>query len=75
MLVAKDYLKFLLTGEKATDYAEASGTLLFDVAKEAWSEAAFDYFQIPREYFPRLAPSDEIIGTVSREAGSLDGHP
>ncbi len=39
VLVAKDYLKYLLTGEKATDYAEASGTLLFDVAKEAWSRS------------------------------------
>jgi xylulokinase len=75
VLVAKDYLKFLLTGEKATDYAEASGTLLFDVGKEAWSEAAFDYFQIPRDFFPRAAPSDKIIGTVSREAAAWTGIP
>lgn len=75
VLVAKDYLKYLLTGEKATDYAEASGTLLFDVGKEAWSEAAYDYFQISRDCFPRAAPSDEIVGVVSREAAEWTGIP
>lgn len=75
VLVAKDYLKYLLTGEKATDYAEASGTLLFDVGKEAWSDAAYDYFQIPRDFFPRAAPSDEIVGTVSKTAAEWTGIP
>jgi xylulokinase len=75
VLVAKDYLKFLLTGEKRIDFSEASGTLLFDNAKETWSAAAFDSFQIPPEYFPRLGPSDEIIGTVSREAAAWTGIP
>ncbi len=75
VLVAKDYLKYLLTGEKVTDYAEASGTLVFDVGKEAWSAAAFDLFQIPQEMFPRLAPSDEIIGTVTRAAAEWTGIP
>ncbi len=75
VLIAKDYLKFLLTGQKVTDYAEASGTLLFDVSKEAWSEAAFDFFQIPRAYFPRLAPSDEIIGAITRDACAWTGIP
>jgi xylulokinase len=75
VLVAKDYLKYLLTGEKVIDYAEASGTLLFNVAQETWSEAAFDYFQIPPRLFPRLAPSDEIIGTLSHQAAKWTGIP
>lgn len=75
VLVAKDYLKFLLTGKMFTDYAEASGTLLFDVKNQSWSQAAFDYFGIPQEYFPRVAPSDEVIGYVTKEAAQLTGLP
>ena len=73
ILVAKDYLKFLLTGVMVTDYAEASGTLLFDVKHETWSQAAFNFFGIPREYFPKALPSDEVIGYVTEEAAELSG--
>jgi xylulokinase len=73
ILVAKDYLKYRLTGEMVTDFAEASGTLVFDVQKECWSQEAFDFFGIPRQVYPQALPSDEIIGTVSAEAGRLTG--
>ncbi len=73
VLVAKDYLKYRLTGRKVTDFAEASGTLLFDVVKETWSDAAFSYFGIPRNFFPDVLPSDEIIGAVSKEAARITG--
>ncbi len=62
ILVAKDFIKFRLTGQQVTDYAEASGTLLFDVEKRAWSDRLFDLFGIPRARFPAVLPSDEIIG-------------
>jgi xylulokinase len=75
ILVAKDYLKFLLTGVMVTDYAEASGTLLFDVKKEIWSQKAFDYFGIPRDYFPEVQPSDVVIGSISEEAARQTGLP
>jgi xylulokinase len=55
------------------DYAEASGTLLFDVVKETWSDKLFDLFGIPREYFPELAPSDVIMGKVSEAAAQITG--
>ena len=56
ILIAKDYLKYLLTGEKAIDYAEASGTLLFNVAKEAWSDEAFQAISRSRAaFFPQAA--------------------
>ncbi len=73
ILVAKDYLKYRLTGVKAIDYAEASGTLLFNVGKEAWSQEAFDYFGISRSLFPDVLPSDTIIGRVSRLASEQTG--
>lgn len=73
ILVAKDYLKFKLTGQMVTDYAEASGTLLFDVQKEKWSETAFNIFGIPKDYFPEVLPSDALIGTISTEASKATG--
>ncbi len=79
ILVAKDYLKYRLTGVKATDFAEASGTLLFDVRNERWSTAAFDYFGISLDLFPPVGPSDKIIGSttrqVSQETGLKQGIP
>jgi len=73
ILVAKDFIKFRLTGQMVTDYSEASGTLLFDVEKRAWSDAMFDFFDFPRSLFPEVLPSDEIIGRVSQEAAELTG--
>ncbi len=73
VLVAKDFVKYRLTGEMVTDYAEASGTLLFDVAKRAWSDRLFDFFGFPRTLFPDVLPSDEIIGRVTPEASELTG--
>jgi xylulokinase len=56
-----------------TDYAEASGTLLFDVEKRKWSDQLFDFFGIPRSMSPEALPSDEIIGQISPEAARLTG--
>jgi xylulokinase len=36
MLIAKDFLKYRLTGRRVIDFSEASGTLLFDNVREAW---------------------------------------
>jgi xylulokinase len=73
ILIAKDYLKFKLTDAMVTDFSDASGTLLFDVEKRTWSEGMFEYFGIPRSFFPKALPSDEVIGSVSKEAEELTG--
>ncbi len=73
ILIAKDFIKFRLTGQMVTDYSEASGTLLFDVEKRRWSEAMFSYFGFSGSLFPRVGPSDEIIGQVTPEASELCG--
>jgi xylulokinase len=73
VLVAKDFLKYLLTGELATDFSDASGTLLFDGVRQAWSPAMLELFGIPRGFLPELLPSDQIVGAVSPEASRLTG--
>lgn len=75
ILLAKDYLKYRLTGQQATDYADASGTLLFNVARQEWSQPAFDLFGIPRSMLPEVAPCDTIIGRVLPEAARSTGIP
>lgn len=73
VLVAKDFLKYRLTGDMAIDFAEASGTLLFNVESRQWSEAMFEFFGIPRASLPPAAPSDQIIGRLTPEAARLTG--
>jgi xylulokinase len=73
VLVAKDFIKFRLTGQMTTDYSEASGTLLFDVEKRIWSDRMFEFFDFPRSLLPEVLPSDEIIGHVTRKASELTG--
>ena len=53
VLLPKDYVRFRLTGERATDVADASGTLLFDVAGRRWSDEVCERARDPA----RLAPA------------------
>jgi len=73
VLVAKDFLKYRLTAEMAIDYSDASGTLLFNVKERCWSEAMFDLFEVPSGFLPEAKPSDQIIGTVTKEAARETG--
>ena len=48
VLLPKDYVRLRLTGERASDVADASGTLLFDVAHRRWSREMLDALEFPR---------------------------
>ncbi len=71
VLLPKDYVRFRLTGERAIDAAEASGTLLFDVARRAWSEEVCEALEIPLEWLPPVRESTEIGGAGDQQAGAL----
>lgn len=75
VLVAKDYIKFRLTGEMRTDYSEAAGTLLFNVEERRWSDEMFFLFGMDRKMFPDAAPSAVIMGKVTAEASGVTGIP
>jgi xylulokinase len=62
VLLPKDYVRLRLTGEHATDVTDASGTLLFDVARRQWSEAVLEVLEIPRDWLPRALESPEVSG-------------
>jgi len=71
ILLPKDYVLYRLTGEHAIDAADASGTLLFDVAHRRWSEEVLDALAIPAEWLPRVSESTEHGGAGDQEAAAL----
>ncbi len=73
ILLAKDYIKYLLTGEKSTDPSDASGTLLYDVKNNRWSDRAFQLTGISRDMFPQVKKSKEIIGFLREEVSRITG--
>jgi xylulokinase len=62
VLLPKDYVRLALTGELATDVADASGTLLFDVARRRWSEEVAGALGIPVAWLPPALESPVSSG-------------
>jgi xylulokinase len=60
VLLPKDYVRLRLTGERATDAADASGTLLFDVSRRRWSEEVLDALDIPVAWLPAAYESPDV---------------
>jgi len=58
----KDYVRLRLTGAWAIDVADASGTLLLDVAARHWSEAVLNALDVPREWLPPVLESPSVSG-------------
>ena len=68
VLLPKDYVRLRLTGERAIDAADASGTLLFDVGARRWSEEVLAALELPAEWLPPALESPEVSG---RTAGGV----
>ena len=73
MLLPKDYLRFQLTGEYASEVSDASGTALFDVVNRRWSYELVDAVGLDRSILPKVYESSEVSGTISREAAEATG--
>jgi xylulokinase len=71
VLLPKDYVRLRLTGERAIDAAEASGTLLFDVAARRWSDEVCDALAIAQEWLPPARESTELGGAGDQQAGAV----
>ncbi len=70
VMLPKDYVRFRLTGERATDMADASGTLLLDVAHRRWSSEMLQAAEMDERWLPGLFESPEVCARVS-EAGAV----
>jgi xylulokinase len=73
VLLPKDYVRLRLTNECATDVADASGTLLLDVAHRRWSDAMLDALEMNKSCLPALFESSEMTGGVSAEGAAATG--
>ncbi len=71
VLLPKDYVRFRLTGEQAIDVADASGTLLFDVAERRWSEEVCAALEVPLAWLPAAYESTAIGGAGDQAAAAL----
>lgn len=79
VLLPKDYVRFRLTGEFATEVSDASGTLLLDVRRRQWCRPLLEKLDLDPGLLPRVYESEEISGrlseTVAREIGLPAGTP
>lgn len=73
VLLPKDYLRLLLTGEHVSDMSDASGTMWLDVAKRSWSTEALALTHLNATHMPRLVEGSASSGTLSASAATLLG--
>ena len=73
VLLPKDYVRFQLTGEYASDVSDASGTALFDVVKRRWSYELAGKLGLDRAILPTVVESSEVSGKVSAAAAASTG--
>jgi len=73
VMLPKDYVRFRLTGERAIDMADASGTLLLDVANRRWSKEVLAKTEIDEKLLPALFESPEVCGKVSAAGAEATG--
>jgi len=73
VMLPKDYVRYQLTGERATDMADASGTLLLDVANRRWSNEMLEAAEIDRDLLPALYESPDVCGKVCARAAAATG--
>ena len=73
LLLPKDYLRYKLTGEFASEVSDASGTALFDVVKRTWSKEMSAALGLDASILPRVYESAEVTGVISPEAAQATG--
>src|SRR5258707_10412633 len=73
MLLPKDYVRFRLTGEFATEVSDASGTSVFDVVRRRWSWEMMDALGLDRSILPACYESAEGAGKITQRAADLTG--
>lgn len=73
VMLPKDYVRFRLTGDRAIDMADASGTLMLDVAHRRWSREMLAAAEIDERLLPGLFESPDVCGRISAEGAAATG--
>lgn len=64
VLLPKDYVRLFLSGDKATDLADASGTMWVDLTRRAWSDRLLEATGLNRRQMPALFEGIEVTGRI-----------
>lgn len=67
IMLPKDYISYMLSGNFSTDYSDASGMLLLDVKNKKWSKEMIDICSISEDMLPKLYESYEAVGDIKPE--------
>ncbi len=73
VLLPKDYVRFRLTGEYATDKAGAAGTLLLDIRRREWSDEVLEALDIDPHWLPKTFEGTAVTGTITLAAAEVTG--
>ncbi|MEY4187179.1 MAG: Xylulose kinase [Planctomycetota bacterium] len=73
VLLPKDYVRFCLTGEFATEVSDASGTLLLDVVNRCWSTELLQKLDLSGSLLPRVYESEDVTGVLTESAAKQMG--
>ena len=73
ILLPKDYLRFILTGEYATEVSDASGMQLLDVPNRCWSKEVCDTLGIDMSMLGKVYESCDVTGKVTKKMAELTG--
>ncbi|OPJ55845.1 xylulokinase [Alkalithermobacter paradoxus] len=72
-MLPKDYLRYKMTGNIYSEYSDAAGTLMLDIAEKRWSEEICDLLGIDLSICPPLSASHQYVGTISKDIADLTG--
>ena len=75
VLLAKDFIRYRLTGALGTEPSDASGTLMYDPSRQRWSEELLAAVDVPRSLLPDVGGSSEVMGQVTADAARVSGLP
>lgn len=75
ILLPKDYIRYILTGEFATEVSDASGMQLLDVPNRCWSKEVLEKLEIEPSLLGRVYESFEVTGRVTQETAVQTGVP
>jgi len=73
ILLPKDYIRFRLTGEFATEVSDASGTSLLNIAQRRWSQKMLAALDLTEDMLPKVYESPEVSGRISAQAAKMTG--
>jgi len=73
ILLPKDYIRFRLTGEFATEVTDASGMQFMDIANRCWSDEVISRLGLDKSMLGKMYESQEVTGTITKKAAELTG--